>query len=132
MGLRDQLRRMRSALGAHLQAVTPVDVVIEYEADPDADDLFAECGQCGAGLITCVCPRLPRDGRPSVRLVWEPTRTPAIRRASGPPDGAMDPARHPGGPPRSPFVPPAGAAGVLVARCEHAPECSGRCVDARG
>jgi hypothetical protein len=75
MGLRSELSRMRTALGAHVRAVTPVDVAIEYEPDEDAD-LFAECGQCGAGLITCVCPRVARDGRPSARLVWEPTRTP--------------------------------------------------------
>jgi hypothetical protein len=76
MGLRSEIARMRAALGTHVRAVTPVDVVIEYEADPDTDNLFATRGQCGAGLVTCVCPRLPRDGRPSVRVVWEPARTP--------------------------------------------------------
>jgi hypothetical protein len=66
MGLRSELARMRTALGARLEAVRPVDVVIECEGDESGD----ACGRCGPPRATCCGPRTPVAGRPAVQLLW--------------------------------------------------------------
>jgi len=66
MGLRSELARMRTALGAHLRAIEPVTVVIEVEGDVAGDT----CGRCGTPPAGCSCSRTLVGGRPSVQLLW--------------------------------------------------------------
>lgn len=80
MGLRDELARMRTALGAHLQAVTPVTVVIEWEGDT-----FGEAGGAVPPAACCSRSRTPAAGRSVVQLLWQTLPGPGARRGGRPP-----------------------------------------------
>jgi hypothetical protein len=53
MGLRDELARLRTQVGAHVQATRPVTVVIEVEGDVAGDT-------CGLQLLPYPRRRAPR------------------------------------------------------------------------